>query len=95
MIEKLLRPQFKTKDLNNLYDLETVREDVAWESIIAKVCVVCLIKSGFLMIIGDKTKREPADYMLVRLHFHTFPRQFVYATLVMECSTCDRQRFTM
>ena len=94
MIEEHLRPPFKTKDLNDFHDLETVGEDVAWESIIAKVCVVCLIKSVFL-IIGDKTKREPADYMLVRLRFHTFPRQFVLATLVMECSTCDRQRFTM
>ena len=95
MIEELLRPPFKTKDLNDLYDLEIVREDVLWVSIIAKVCVVCLIKLVFIMIIGDKTKRELSDYMLVMLRFHTFPRQFVYAMLVMECSTCDRQRFTM
>ena len=57
---------------------------------------MCLIKSLFpIMIIGDKTNRESADYMLVILRFHTFPRQFVLATLVMECSTSDRQRFTM
>ena len=56
---------------------------------------MCLIKSVFLMIIGDKTKGQPADHMLVRLRLNTFLRQFVLATLVMECSTCDRQRFIM
>ena len=47
-IKEFLRPSFNSEDLNNYYDLETVRDDVAWERIITKVCAVGSIISSML-----------------------------------------------
>ena len=63
VVEELLRPIFKSEDLNSYRDLETILEDVARESRTSKVWVDCLIKAVFLMMVYVRAERE-ADWPL-------------------------------